>query len=156
MLLRIKPESDIPIYIQVRDQIVAGVASEELRPGDPLPSVRELARDIGVNYHTVNKAYSLLRDEGYVKVYGRKGVVVASPPAADAAFVRDVKAQLEKIMAEASSKGMAPDKIVTMAEAAAARHQAHNQTRHQARNQTRQQTRNQARQRTRQPEGGKK
>ena len=127
MLIQIRPESDIPIYIQLRDQIVAGVASGELCTGDPLPSVRELARDIGVNYHTVNKAYLLLRDEGYVKVYGRKGVVVASPPAADAAFVCDVEAQLEKIMAEAGSKGMAPDRIVTLAEAVAARYQARHQ-----------------------------
>ena len=116
MLLRIKPESDIPIYLQVRDQIVAGVAAGELRPGDQLPSVRELARDIGVNYHTVNKAYTLLRDEGYVNVYGRRGVVIAEPPEADEAFIRDVEEKLLKLMAEAKSKGMAPGEVARLAE----------------------------------------
>jgi len=116
MLLQIKPESDTPIYMQVRDQIVGGVASGELKPGDPLPSVREFARDLGVNYHTVNKAYALLRDEGYVHIYGRKGVVIAKPPEADAAFVKDIEEKLAKLIAEAKSKGMRPDEVVKLAE----------------------------------------
>ena len=116
MLLQIKPESDTPIYIQVRDQIVEGVAAGELAPGDPLPSVRELARDIGVNYHTVNKAYALLQDEGYVRVFGRRGVVVSQPPAADDAYLLEIKAKLLKLMAEAKSKGMKPGEIVQLAE----------------------------------------
>ena len=116
MLLKIKPESETPIYVQLRDQIVHGVASGELNPGDPLPSVREFARDLGVNYHTVNKAYSLLRDEGYVKVYGRKGVVVAKPAAADAEFIRDIEAKMKKIISEAKAKGMAPDELIRLME----------------------------------------
>ena len=116
MLLRIKPESEIPIYVQLRDQIVSGIASGELKQGDQLPSVRELARDLGVNYHTVNKAYSLLREEGYVKVYGRKGVVVATPAAADAAFIQDTEAKLKKIIAEARAKGMAPGELTKLME----------------------------------------
>ena len=115
MLLKIKPTSDTPIYQQVRDQIVAGVAAGELNPGDPLPSVRELARDIGINYHTVNKAYALLKDEGYVKVYGRRGAVVSTPPAADEAFIRDIEEQLLKLMAEAKAKGMKPGEIARLA-----------------------------------------
>jgi DNA-binding transcriptional regulator YhcF (GntR family) len=121
MLLQIKPESDTPIYLQLRDQIVAGVASGELRPGASLPSVREFARDLGVNYHTVNKAYALLRDEGYVNVYGRRGVYVAKPPAADEAYIEEIEAKLRKLIAEAKSKGMAPDEIVDLAAGLAAR-----------------------------------
>lgn len=115
MLLKIRPASETPIYLQLRDQIVAGIAAGELSPGDPLPSVREFARDLGVNYHTVNKAYALLRDEGYVNVYGRKGVAVAEPPAADEAFVRDIEEKLTKIMAEAKSKGMAAEEVARLA-----------------------------------------
>jgi len=116
MLLEIKPTSETPIYLQIRDQIVAGVASGELGTGDPLPSVRELARDIGINYHTVNKAYALLRTEGYVKVYGRRGAVVSNPPVADEAFMRDVEEKLLKLMAEAKAKGMKPGEIARLAE----------------------------------------
>ena len=112
MLITIKLESETPIYQQLRDQIVGGIASGELKQGDSLPSVRELARDIGVNYHTVNKAYSLLREEGYVKIFGRKGAVVAEPPEADEAFIRDIKEKLLKIIAEAKSKGLNPGEIM--------------------------------------------
>ena len=115
MLLNIRPESDTPIYMQVRDQIVAGVASGELKPGDPLPSVREFARDLGVNYHTVNKSYALLRDEGYVDMRGRRGAAIAEPPKADRAFIQDVEGRLLKIMAEARSKGMDPEEIARLA-----------------------------------------
>ena len=66
MLLRVDLTSQEPIYLQIRSQIVQAVASGELQAGDPLPSVRSLASDLGVNMHTVNKAYAVLRDEGYV------------------------------------------------------------------------------------------
>ena len=111
MLLTIRPESATPIYMQMRDEIVAGIAAGELKPGDPLPSVREFARDLGVNYHTVNKAYALLREEGYVQVFGRRGAVVAEPPAADEAFVRDIEEKLKKIIVTAKTKGIEPDEI---------------------------------------------
>lgn len=116
MLLQIKPGSETPIYVQLRDQVVAGVASGELKPGDPLPSVREFARDLGVNYHTVGKAYTLLQTEGYVNIFGRKGVVVAVPPAADEVFIRDVEEKLSKLMAEAKSKGMSPGEVARIAD----------------------------------------
>jgi len=115
MLLTIRPESETPIYMQMCDEIIAGIAAGKLKPGDPLPSVREFARDLGVNYHTVNKAYALLREEGYVQVFGRRGVVVAEPPAANEAFVRDIEEKLKKIIAAAKAKGMEPDEIARIA-----------------------------------------
>lgn len=71
MLIRIDARAPEPLYQQVRDQIVAGIATGELEPGQALPSVRALASDLGINLHTVNKAYALLRDEGYVLMRGR-------------------------------------------------------------------------------------
>ncbi|MBQ9006771.1 MAG: GntR family transcriptional regulator [Atopobiaceae bacterium] len=76
MLLRIDFTSQEPIYLQIRSQIVHAVASGELQAGDPLPSVRSLAGDLGVNMHTVNKAYAVLRDEGYVIMRGRSGAFI--------------------------------------------------------------------------------
>ena len=69
--------SDEPIYRQIRAQVIEAIATGELSPGDPLPSVRSLARDLGVNLHTVNKAYAVLRDEGYIIMRGRSGAFVA-------------------------------------------------------------------------------
>lgn len=77
MVIQIDLSSDMPIYQQIRTRIVHAVATGELTAGDPLPSVRALARDLGVNMHTVNKAYAVLRDEGYVTMRGRSGAYVA-------------------------------------------------------------------------------
>lgn len=79
MLIRIDARAPEPLYQQVRDQIVAGIATGELEAGQTLPSVRALASDLGINLHTVNKAYALLRDEGYVRMRGRAGAVIADP-----------------------------------------------------------------------------
>ncbi len=77
MIVRIDFNSDEAFYIQLRNQIIFGIANAEFREGDNLPSVRELADDIGINMHTVNKAYTMLKQEGYVKLDRRKGTVVA-------------------------------------------------------------------------------
>ena len=85
MLIRIDANGSQPLYQQIRDQIVAGIATGELEPGQGLPSVRTLASDLGINLHTVNKAYAVLRDEGYVRMRGRAGAVIADPAEADQA-----------------------------------------------------------------------
>lgn len=85
MLISIDPSSPAPLYKQIHDQIVAGIATGELEPGSSLPSVRALASDLGINLHTVNKAYAVLRDEGYVRMRGRAGAVIAHPNDADRA-----------------------------------------------------------------------
>lgn len=76
MVLKIDFNSDEAIYIQLRNQIIMGIATDMIREGDTLPSVRQMADYIGINMHTVNKAYSVLRQEGFVKLDRRKGAVV--------------------------------------------------------------------------------
>ena len=98
MLLEIDLASDEPIYRQIRTQIVHAVATGELSPGDALPSVRSLASDLGVNMHTVNKAYAVLRDEGYVRMRGRSG-----------AYVADVSAQVSPLVAQERERRLAED-----------------------------------------------
>lgn len=77
MLIELDFNSDEALYIQLCNQIIVGIATERIREGDPLPSVRQLAESIGINMHTVNKAYTVLKQEGYVKVDRRKGAVIA-------------------------------------------------------------------------------
>lgn len=77
MFIRIDQTLADPLYQQIRDEIVRGIAQGELAPGDALPSVRSLAGDLGINLHTVNKAYALLRDEGFVLMKGRSGAFIA-------------------------------------------------------------------------------
>lgn len=75
MILQIDFNSDEAIYIQLRNQIIIGIATETIKEGDPLPSVRQMADNIGINMHTVNKAYSVLKQEGFVKLDRRKGEI---------------------------------------------------------------------------------
>lgn len=77
MIVEIDFNSEEAIYIQLRNQIIIGIATSTIQEGDNLPSVRELANDIGINMHTVNKAYSILKQEGYLKLDRRKGAVIS-------------------------------------------------------------------------------
>lgn len=91
MVIRIDQRSEEPLYLQIRGQIIAAIATGELEPGTALPSVRALASDLGINLHTVNKAYAVLRDEGYVLMRGRSGAYIADPCEED----RADRAQIE-------------------------------------------------------------
>lgn len=77
MMIEIDFSSEEAIYIQLTNQIIMGIATARLREGDTLPSVRQLADTIGINMHTVNKAYSLLRQEGFVTIDRRRGAVIS-------------------------------------------------------------------------------
>lgn len=76
-IIEIDFNSDEAIYMQVRNQIILGIATSRLKEGETLPSVRQLADAIGINMHTVNKAYSVLRQEGFVTIDRRKGAVIS-------------------------------------------------------------------------------
>lgn len=73
MILRIEEGIDIPIYQQIRNQIVYGISSGELAAGEQLPTVRALAAEIGVNVMTVSKAYQTLKAEGYIVTERKRG-----------------------------------------------------------------------------------
>lgn len=77
MILKIDFNSEEALYIQLCNQIIMGIATEMLHEGDSLPSVRQLADEIGINMHTVNKAYAVLRQEGFLRLDRRRGAVVA-------------------------------------------------------------------------------
>ena len=77
MVIEVDFDSDEAIYIQLCNQIIMGIATSVIREGDSLPSVRQLADTIGVNMHTVGKAYSVLKQEGYISLDKRRGAVIA-------------------------------------------------------------------------------
>jgi GntR family transcriptional regulator len=106
MLLSINFESETPIYTQLRQQIINGVASGNLKPGESLPTVRQLAADLGVNMHTVNKAYALLRQDGFVVIHKREGVLVATPERMAEKKISDsLRNQLGFLIAEMVCRG---------------------------------------------------
>ena len=94
MIIEINTQNSSPIYEQLRDQIVFGIASKKLVPGEALPSVRNLAADLGINFHTVNKAYTILCDGGYIVMDRRKGAVVAQTLASGESFLSKLSSGL--------------------------------------------------------------
>jgi len=82
MLMQLDFTSDVPIYRQIHDQIVMGIASGALSTGEKLPTVRALANETGVNVMTINKAYQVLKQEGHITADRRGGTTVTGKPAA--------------------------------------------------------------------------
>lgn len=110
MVIEIDFNSDEALYLQLRNQIVLGIATSRFREGDALPSVRQLAEDIGINMHTVNKAYSVLKQEGFVKVDRRKGAVIAID--IDKMQAReDLKRDMQVLLAKSSCKQITREEV---------------------------------------------
>lgn len=107
MMIKIEFESKVPIYQQLKNQIIKGIASGELKEGESMPSVRQLAKDIGINLHTVNKTYKILKNEGFLITHRRKKVMVNSRERMiDPDFTKEIKDQLEPIIARSICKGV--------------------------------------------------
>ena len=110
MLIEIDFNSDEAIYIQLRNQIIMGIDTSTIHEGDTLPSVRQLADNIGINMHTVNKAYTVLKQEGFVKVDRRRGAVIAI----DADRISDLEQMRESlrvILARASCRNISREEV---------------------------------------------
>ncbi|MFD0960214.1 GntR family transcriptional regulator [Paenibacillus chungangensis] len=119
MLLDIDLQSETPIYTQLVHGIVEGIARKQLQPGEGLPSVRSLAADLGINLHTVNKAYQLLKQEGYVQINRKQGVVITMDayPAADDAYRSRLREQLRPLIADAICRGVTKEQFAEMSQA---------------------------------------
>lgn len=106
MIITINLAGDVPIYQQIRDAVIAAIAQGQLKPGESLPSVRQLAADIGINMHTVNKAYALLKSDGYLNIDRRSGARIADTLGLDESVRTRIGEKLDAAAVEASSRGM--------------------------------------------------
>ena len=104
MFIELDFNSNEAIYMQLRNQIILGIAQDKIKNGESLPSVRQLAEDIGVNMHTVNKAYALLRNDGYLKLDRRKGAVVCVTVESRKEPLEKVNLDMQMLVAEAICK----------------------------------------------------
>lgn len=110
MLIEIDFNSDEAIYIQLRNQIIMGIATSTIHEGDTLPSVRQLADNIGINMHTVNKAYNVLRQEGFLQLDRRRGAVICIDEDKLEAL-QDQKEQLRVLLAKGSCKNITKEEV---------------------------------------------
>ena len=103
MLIEIDFNSEEAIYVQLCNQIILGIATSKLQEGENLPSVRQLADTIGINMHTVNKAYSVLKQEGFVTIDRRRGAVI-SIDADKIRALEEMKEELRVLLAKGSCR----------------------------------------------------
>ena len=110
VIIEIDFKSDEAIYIQLCNQIIMGIATDQLKVGDTLPSVRQLADTIGINMHTVNKAYAVLKQEGFLSIDRRRGAVIAI----DVDKIRareEMKQELLVVLAKGCCKNITRDEV---------------------------------------------
>lgn len=105
MLIEIDFNSEEAIYVQLCNQIILGIATSKLQEGENLPSVRQLADTIGINMHTVNKAYSVLKQEGFVTIDRRRGAVI-SIDADKIRALEEIKEELRVLLAKGSCRNI--------------------------------------------------
>lgn len=113
MYIEIDFNSDEALYMQLRNQIILGIAASHFCEGQSLPSVRQLADEIGINMHTVNKAYSVLRQEGFLKVDRRHGAVIALDADKIEAKAK-MKEEMKVIIAKGRCKNISREEMHTL------------------------------------------
>lgn len=116
MIIELNTSSDTPIYVQLRNQIVLGIGRGELKEGEGLPTVRQLAQDAGINVMTVNKAYGVLKAEGFIEIDRRHGTKVCTRQDYGAEYKEKVEAELELLITETSLKGMKKEEFLKKCE----------------------------------------
>ena len=110
MVIEIDFNSDEAIYVQLCNQIIMGIATSQLQEGQNLPSVRQLADTIGINMHTVNKAYTVLRQEGFVNIDRRRGAVIAVD-VNKARALQEMKETLAILLAKGSCRNISKEEV---------------------------------------------
>lgn len=116
MVISINETSEVPIYQQIRNQIVLGISDGRLKPGEQLPTVRALAGEIGINSMTVNKAYALLKQEGYIYTDRRNGAHVRKEFSEVKELTEKSQELLQQIISEAKICGMTQEEFLKICE----------------------------------------
>lgn len=116
MIISINESSDIPIYLQLRNQIVQGISDGRLAPGEQLPTVRALAAEIGINSMTVSKAYQVLKQEGYILADRRNGARVRETFSQQKRLSENNYNLLKQIISEARISGISKEDFLAECE----------------------------------------
>ncbi len=117
MIIVLQDGSEIPVFKQIRNQIVMGISDGRLAPGEKLPTVRGLAEEIGINSMTVNKAYQLLKQEGYIVTDRRNGVRVREEIEQTSGLTTEAEQELARLVSEAKIRGMSRNDFVALVDA---------------------------------------
>ncbi len=113
MIISFDFQSDVPLYLQLRNQVVIAISKGILKPGDHLPTVRSLSDESGVNVMTISKAYQLMKQEGYISTERRGGAVVSAGNK-EIKISEDTVKRLNLCISELRVSGMGEEQIIDM------------------------------------------
>ncbi len=119
MILQIDVNSEKSLYTQIYESILLGIATGSLVPGASLPSVRQLGGELGVNLHTVNKAYRLLAQDGFVVINKKKGAFIAMDFSIDEKDIEELRESMTILLAKAHIKGLSLAETQTLVQSIA-------------------------------------
>jgi GntR family transcriptional regulator len=114
MIIKLNTASSTPIYVQLRNQIVMGIGQGDLKIGQGLPTVRQMAEDIGINMMTVTKAYTILKNEGFIEIDRRHGAKIKPTALLTGDFTEKIESELALLIAESSLKGIEKESFLKM------------------------------------------
>lgn len=115
-MITLDMNSQIPIYMQLKNQIILDIAKKEVHLGDQMPTVRQLAEDLGINPMTVNKAYAELKQEGYLDMNLRRGAMVKSQIQEDFDYLFEIQEEMKIILAKCHLKGISKEDFIQSVE----------------------------------------
>ena len=110
MIIKIDFNSDEAIYMQITNQIIMGIAKRQICDGDQLPSIRNMADEIGINMHPVNTAYKVHRHAWYVKLDRRRGAIV-SVDVDKIEAIEEIRRELSVTLAKAGCMHISKEEI---------------------------------------------
>jgi len=114
MVIKLNTASSTPIYVQLRNQIVMGIGRGDLKIGQGLPTVRQMAEDIGINMMTVTKAYTILKNEGFIEIDRRHGAKIKPTALLTGDFTEKMESELTLLITESSIKGIKKERFLKM------------------------------------------
>jgi GntR family transcriptional regulator len=114
MQIAVDLTSKVPIYVQIIDQIKHMIATGVLRPDDQLPTVRQMATDLRVNFNTIARAYRMLDEEGLISTQHGRGTYILSLPTVENGEVlrrEDLEWLTRHYLNEVAQLGYSPDEV---------------------------------------------
>ena len=116
MIIKLNFESEVPIYLQLRNEIVKGIGKGDFSQEESIPTVRQMAEDLGINSMTVNKTYGLLKREGFITIDRRHGAKVNILCSGNLEFKEKLEEDLNLVISEASIKGIDKEEFINICE----------------------------------------
>lgn len=114
MIVQLNFDSEVPIYEQLVQALILGIAKGQLSEGDSLPSVRQFGVDLGINLHTVNKSYNQLKQDGFISIHRQKGARVnpKSNYAKNPMYLYALQNQLKTMITEAFCRQVSEEEFL--------------------------------------------